>query len=260
MKRIICLALILISFSSCYHVYYSPNTPNAPQLTEKGETRINGHYISGGDSEFEGGEIQVAHAVSDKVGLMLNGFFAGREESNEDDLMENGKGSYVEFAAGSFTTMGNNDRLVADLYLGGGLGSVKSDYARGDISKVNVKKFFLQPSLGYKSNHFEFAVVPRFGVVNWKVKEDNIRTPENSNHKDELDHINRNPNFFVFEPALVVRGGAENFKLQASFCYSANKNTDIVNEGGIAESLVASLGVSFNIRPGKKTKKPVDIR
>jgi hypothetical protein len=260
MKRIISLGLILISFSSCYHVYYSPNTPNAPQLTEKGETRINGLYVSGGDSEFEGGEIQVAHAVSDKVGLMLNGFFAGKEEANEDDLMENGKGSYFEFAAGSFKTMGNNDRLVADLYLGVGLGSVKSDYARGDISRVNVTKFFLQPSLGYKSNHFEFAVVPRIGVVNWNVKENKITTPENSGHKDEMDHINRNPNFFVFEPALIVRGGAENFKLQASLCYSANKNTDIVNEGGIAESLVASLGISFSIHPSGKGKKLGDRR
>jgi hypothetical protein len=54
MKRLICLLMITAAMSSCVHVYYAPNTPNAPLLSEKGETRINALYSAGGYTNYTG--------------------------------------------------------------------------------------------------------------------------------------------------------------------------------------------------------------
>ena len=81
MKRFLLLLSIAAITASCHHVYYAPNTPNRPMLTEKGETRINANYVSGADSEFEGGEVQIAHAVKENLGLMANFFTASKSET-----------------------------------------------------------------------------------------------------------------------------------------------------------------------------------
>src|SRR5687767_8827080 len=105
MKNFIGLLIITAGMTSCAHVYYAPNTPNVPLFTEKGETRINALYASGGNiSSFQGGEIQLAHAVSENVGIMVNGLAGGRTETVSDwdwtstgTHEESGNGSYLEF-------------------------------------------------------------------------------------------------------------------------------------------------------------------
>src|SRR5215203_4384981 len=110
MNKIYSLIAIAITITSCQHVYYAPNSANAPQLSEKGETRLNALYCAGGDSEFSGGELQAAHAVSDKVGVMINFFAAGTSEnvtsiSSNGSHVEKGNGSYIEGAGGYFMTL-----------------------------------------------------------------------------------------------------------------------------------------------------------
>ena len=253
--------LLLISIgallASCHHVYYAPNTPHAPQLSEKGQTRINALYASGGDTEYDGFELQFAHAISKKAGIMLNGFTAGKSENITDysgggSHLEKGKGSYVELAGGMFTTVDPKKKWVADMYGGIGFGGVTNEYGYGDRSKTGITKFFLQPSFGYKGKHFEFALVPRLSLVNWKIKTAAVNSPESEEARNDISIIRSDPSFIAFEPALIIRVGAQNMKLQGALAFSDFRSGGMYYTEGLGESLNASLGVSIYLNGKKK--------
>ena len=258
MKFFILLATGLFC-SSCYHVYYAPNTANAPLLAEKGETRINAVYTNGGYSDFDGGELQLAHAVGKNVGIMINGFTAGKSEEvtdysfsgNNSTQTEKGSGSYIELAGGLFKNFDNKKKWIGEIYGGIGYGSVKNDYGSGDHSKVRDTKVFLQPAIGYKSRNFEVTLAPKVSLVNWKVKENRISS-FNEDVKDALNYISQNPRFFTFEPALLLRGGGQNVEVQLGLSLSKYDVNGLMLVNGLTETLNASLGVSINLKPSSK--------
>jgi hypothetical protein len=262
MKRYTSLLVLVIMTASCTHVYYAPNTANAPLLSEKGETRINALYSAGGVSEFSGGELQVAHAIGKNFGLMVNGMAVSRSDEITDwdfnsgttaSHTEKGNGSYIEFAGGYFTTLDKSKKIVFETYGGFGAGSAKNDYDFGDYSKVNSAKIFIQPSIGYRTNYFEMAVVPKVSFINWNIKEKRISNQGNSD-AGEIVAIESKPHFVAFEPALLLRAGGKDFKAQASLSFS---NTQSSSGSGyrtddLIEGLNASIGISINLRPNKK--------
>jgi hypothetical protein len=262
MKLYTSLFAFAILTASCTHVYYAPNTANAPLLSEKGETRMNALYSAGGVSEFTGGELQFAHAVSKNFGVMMNGMSVSRtDEVSTWDLdpnwnfasethTEKGKGSYIEFAGGYFKTLDNKRKWLFETYGGFGIGTANNDYGFGDHSKVNSNKIFIQPSLGYKSKYFEMAFVPKISFINWKMKESNLSNSNNEYLKTDLSTIEEKPHFTSFEPALLLRGGGANFKVQASLSYSKVQSGATYQD--LVEDLNASIGISINLKPAKK--------
>ena len=219
---------------------------------------MNALYCTGGDSEFGGGELQVAYAITKNVGVMLNGFAAGESEeitsynNTNGSHTESGKGSYIEGAAGYFMALDTKRKWIADIYGGMGLGSVKNDYGFGDNSKVGTTKFFVQPSIGYKSANFEFAFVPKLSLINWKVKDSKIVSSENDGIKAEMAAINSDPSFIAFEPALILRAGGKDLKVQAGVSFSNYSTTSFLFQTGLTESVNGHLGISINIKPKKK--------
>ena len=250
MKIFTLLTSILVA--SCHHVYYAPNTPNAPLLSQKGDTRINALYSAGSDSDFEGGELQFGLAVSGKVRIMINGFFGGVTE-NTGSRDEKGNGTYVELGAGRFAALDEKRRWIGELYGGLGFGSVKNDYGLGDHSQVNIFKPFIQPIVGYKSKYFELAIVPRLSLVTWMVKKNFIGSQENESAKNDLDYISGKPRFFAFEPAFLMRGGGEDVKLQASLSFSRFRSTNVLYSPELTETLNASIGISVNFNATART-------
>lgn len=257
LKLLTILIGLAVTFASCTHVYYAPNTANAPLFTEKGETRINGLVAEGGESQFSGGELQVAHAITNSFGVMVNGMSVSRSEQVDrfswggsyPTHIESGKGSYVEFAGGYFKGLDKSKRVVFETYGGIGFGGVNNDYGYGNYSKVNITKLLIQPSLGYKSKYFETAIVPKLSFVNWHVKESRF---SGSNHEQALTSIESKPNLVAFEPALVLRAGAKDVKFQLSFSTSALVGSGRDKVNGLTEDLNVSFGMSVNLRP--KTK------
>ncbi len=247
------LIIAAITCCSCHHIYYAPNTANAPQLSEKGETRINALYTAGGYSEFQGGELQFAHAVSKNIGVMLNGFAAGKTENvtrflSNRSHVEKGSGAYIEGAGGYFMTLDTKRKWIADIYGGMGLGSVKNDYGFGDNSKVGITKVFVQPSIGFKSTNFEIAFVPKLSLVNWKVTESKISSSENDAIRAEMTAIKSDPSFIAFEPASILRAGGKNFKVQVGFSFSSCNTADALFQNGPTEPITAHLGISINLK------------
>lgn len=251
-------ASIVIS-SSCNHIYYAPNTANAPLFSEKGETKINALYAVGGVSEFSGGELQAAHAVSKSFGVMINGMTAGRSDTWNDlsgrpnsYRNEKGTGSYFEFAGGYFKNFDQEKKWIGEVYSGIGSGSVKNDYDDGNSSKVNSFKFFVQPAVGYKSKYFEVAVIPKLSFINWNVKESHINgSTSNGKVEQDLAAINAKKSFTAFEPALLVRAGGRDIKFQCGLSFSNFTASSAFYSKDLIETLNASVGISINIKPNK---------
>jgi hypothetical protein len=257
MKPLFIPFIALCVLTSCQHIYYAPNTSNAPLFSEKGETRINGLYSTGGDSEYDGAELQFAHAISKNAGIMANAFTASKSEIISDysgggSHTETGKGSYIEFGAGFFKALDIQQKWITEAYGGIGFGSATNVYSFKDESKVGITKIFIQPSIGYKSNYFEFAVVPKISLVNWKVKSERITSPENQDNLDELNAIRSDQAFVAFEPAFLLRGGGKAMKVQLGLSVSGFKTSNMFYSTDLAETVNLSLGVSVNIKPKKK--------
>jgi hypothetical protein len=256
MKQLFILLCLAITAASCQHVYYAPNTANIPMLTEKGETRVNALYSVGGESEFAGGELQVAHALSDKFGLMLNFLSVGESEVPDNygsggSEIESGKGTYIEAAAGYLKPLDARKKWVFEAFGGIGFGGVKNEYEHSDFSRVSTTKIFLQPSLSYKSANFEIGFAPRFSMVNLKIKEEQIST-DNKDALLEMDAIKEKPNFVAFEPALLLRAGGEGVKIHFGLAFSNYSSYDYLLSTVITETLTASIGLSVNIKRSKK--------
>jgi hypothetical protein len=239
---------LLFTLSSCYHVYYSPNTPNVTQLTEKNEVRINAGIISGLESDFSGGDLQLAYAPTQNVGVMVNGFTASRAESTYNGRFEKGSGKYGEFGIGYFGTFDKNKEWTFEVYGGVGGGTVSNDYGMSESSKVSINKLFIQPAVGYKWDHIELAVTTKLAHVNWKVKQ--LKTTDTGVNEDML-YIKYRPEFFNFEPALILRGGGKRIKGQLAITFGSMRLEEYIYEPP-SESAVGYLGVSINLSRKKK--------
>lgn len=94
---------------------------------------------------------------------------------------------------------------------------VENPESKGDIS-ANVLRVGIQPNFGYKSKYFEVALSSR--IVN--LMYNSIEGDLIFNGKNQIDYLTDNKSSFLLEPALTVRGGLENIKLQIQYGYSHN--------------------------------------
>jgi len=240
-----CCALFIsaIIFCSCSHVYYSPNSANVPLFKEKGETRINGYYTLGnnGIDDIKGGEIQLAHAVSDKIGIILNTAFLGASEGS-DYQKDEGHGSLIEVGAGYFKPVEKNS--VFETYGGLGFGSVTNKYSTAGSSKVNFNKFFIQPSFGYSVAHFDIGLVSKFSFMKMSVSETNF-IDENDPYKTfDMADIQANPFSVLWEPSVFLRVGFKTVKAQFQYTPSVN----LTNKTLLQNVAVFSTGLSIALK------------
>lgn len=255
MKFYLILVVIIIGNTSCHHVYYAPNTANVPLLSHKGEARINGLYCTGWDSEFNGGELQLAYAPANHLGFMINRFSGAKSEMVSDiELMsdfgpspggqvEKGHGSYLEFASGYFRSL-RNKNFIVEMYGGYGFGRVDNDYGPSQLTQTNISKFFIQSAIGYKTKRIEFAFAERFGVMNWKFKDSYFYNQYPSLYNYKIAPL------YVLEPSFTVRAGFPNIKLQLSMTHSGVLNTNYYND--VVERMNFAIGASVNFDILKK--------
>ncbi|EJF10024.1 MULTISPECIES: hypothetical protein [Pontibacter] len=109
------LAFTLLFLTTGCVSTYMPNVPNVPMFTEKGELSAAGHITPKGNITFN-----TAYAVTDNIGVMLNGSMLNQERKKRDF-----RHNLVEAGAGYFTTFGPNQNRVLEVY--GGFGGGSSD-------------------------------------------------------------------------------------------------------------------------------------
>lgn len=94
---------------------FMPSVPNVPMFTQKGELSAGGHATLKGNITFN-----TAYAVTDHFGVMLNGSMLTSERDKRDMRY-----NQLEAAGGYFTTFGELNNRVLEVY--GGFGSGSSD-------------------------------------------------------------------------------------------------------------------------------------
>jgi len=229
-KYSIFILLVTIFFQQCTHYYYAPNTVNVPLFQEKGGTKIS--IITGGSDDIGLDEVQFAHSVTDHIGFMVN-------RTKAFDAYENdwGRGYYLEGAIGYFTPLSR--RTVFEIYGGYGDCDTKHQYQSTQIAHTEFDKYFIQPSIGFRSKYFDIALSTRFCTLYFdhlKYREDLIL-----DERKHLDYIRNNRFSYLLEPAITINFGLPNYKLTFQVVNSHNLSHSRIRQG--EENI--SFGIHF---------------
>lgn len=216
-------------FGSCSTNMYVSNTVNAPLLKEKGEIKLNADMNN----------LQAAVAVSDHVGIMINGFY--RDYSGSNNYIH--KGGLAEIGIGYFKPL-DDDPFVVEIFAGAGMGKVSKSEAITNGSEIrnasfegNAAKVFIQPELGYTSRFFDLAFTPRFSFIQYTRFTSNNYT-EAELAADYLDKERLTSTPFAFaEPAVTLRLGYKWLKLQTQYGLTVNIGGGNIRHPGSFSSL-----------------------
>jgi hypothetical protein len=195
-KNITFRALILISVVCLFHAcapVYIPNVINTPMLSNRGEFHAN---LNTGTSGFDP---QLSFAVTDHIGVMLNGSFANR---NPDSTSSHHQHQFCEFGIGYFTRFERIGRF--ETYMGYGRGRINAFYDClfwKSFSNVTYNRVFVQPAIGISSRWFDGSLAIRMAYVD--ISQKDYRTDG-----------------FFMEPALTLKLGYDYFKIVTQWGYS----------------------------------------
>jgi hypothetical protein len=150
-------AFVILILNSCATAYV-PNVVNAPLLTNKGEIQIALHTGTAGTDP------QVTYALSNHIGVMLNGSFANRTSDTTNNFH---KHQFLEIGTGYYTPVGTRGKF--ETFGGVGFGKVKAEYENNlwlSLSNVNFSRIFIQPTIGFTSKIFDGSFSSRFVILN----------------------------------------------------------------------------------------------
>lgn len=239
MKNNIILALLFIaifSFPSCSPKYYVPNTQNVPLLSDRGNFNAT---VCGNSNQLE---VQGAYALTNHLGIMANGsVFIPKNDDNGNG----GKGSLGEVGAGYYMPFLNH--LVFEAYGLVGVGNVENhmpttvDTYPGTTGKINatIMRFGIQPNIGFKTKYFCAAISARISSLNYT----NINGNLTFDNQDQVLYLKSNNSHFIAEPALTLRGGIKNVKVQVQLAGSYN----LTVSDFLQETSLLSVGLNLNL-------------
>jgi hypothetical protein len=251
--RVILLVCSAAGLAGCTHYYYTASVQNVPLFRGKAENIIS--FSTGWGAGEASGEIQAAIAPVNHFGLMA-GFFSGSggDKTNNRNWQ---KSSSFEAGLGYFTQMKNS--WLFEFYGGYGGGSEKHRYSYYDFgyleriyegdSKIDFSRFFFQPAVGWHYREIvDIGFSSRLSFVSFGVITSTLNSEEENKYAVDIIRENRSPLFI--EPALTIRGGYENFKLQVQIIRSINTSDSKL----LFEPARVSIGIIFKLI-GKGNKK-----
>ncbi|KAA9340199.1 hypothetical protein [Adhaeribacter soli] len=216
------LTLGLFLFPACVPKYYAPTGINVPLFQEKNEVSANLSLACTAD--LSGPQAQVGYAFANHFGVIANGtYLSGLTPDNSP----RGYGYLLEAGTGYFATLGKN--LVFETYIGAGTGKVVNKRTDNPFS-IDLKKIYFQPNFGYTSNKVDIAFSPRIVLIKYpdlydgkKYITDIYGYPILENNERLILNDFQEDHFLVFEPAITIRGGWKQTKVQLQAVYSFHK-------------------------------------
>lgn len=249
MKRLTLITLILaVSLSSCTHYYYVANVQNVPLFREKHDFHITGAYGGGDASECT--EVQVAFSPANHFGIMTDFMSATGKNPTWDYITSMNRvtvatGTYFDGAIGYYKTL--KEHGVFEIY--GGLGRCDQHHQYSDLfsnswgsSDLSFTKLFIQPSVGLTFNHFDMAFSTRICRLSFTSINNQIDQTDTYDY-DDLNNL-ANKNYLFLEPALTLRAGWKNVKLQIQYARANINNKPALN---FVEQAHISIGLFIAI-------------
>jgi hypothetical protein len=173
---------------------------NTPMLSNKGELQVS---INSGISGFDP---QISYAITDHIGVMLNGSFSDRTSDSTNDYH---KHQFVEIGTGFYKKIGELGRFES--YGGFGLGNTEGDYSStlwSSHANAQFFRIFIQPSIGLATPYFDGGLATRFVVVSM------------------TQDPNKSTGLF-FEPVITLKLGYKYVKLVSQFGLSLPATEEI---------------------------------
>ena len=209
--QILFFGLILI-LTGCVTLY-KPNPIYSPLLKEKGDLNASALIGASGCGLFN---LQAAYAISDHVGIMIDGMYHTRGSTNDNSSVEKLNMFFAEAGAGYFSTFGNEKNGIFQLYSGSGYGytSDKIDNGNQPYPEVSTKYFniFIQPGLGIKSEYYDIAFDLRANYVRLFDIHAFLYDQFAWWNTDLRFYSDTTIDFMIIEPTLTVRAGGEKLK------------------------------------------------
>jgi len=166
---------------------------------------------------------------------MTNFMSAKGIDNNEESWA---KGTYLDAAIGYYKPLHKSG--VFEIY--GGVGGSKQQHQyRSEIydpgnpaynnlnagtSDLSFIKIFVQPSIGMTFNGFDFAFSTRFNRLSFNKTDNQIDKLSNKYEFDKLYATAQTKNYMFFEPALTIRAGWKNLKVQLQGATASYLNND----------------------------------
>jgi hypothetical protein len=236
MRNSILVTIVFAIFcTSCSQVLYVPNTQNVPMLTKAKQTKVvatGGTFISDAFNNSQGfsGEVQIAHAIKENVGIMANLGTVSIQNSSSTS----GRGNMLELGLGVSKPIGKDFRFETYGVLSGQ--HISNSYesigflleSRNYKVKVNSLRIGVQPAIGYTGKYVECILSNRISNIIFT----NIRVGSNDNVSSPIN--------LLFEPALTFRAGSDPVKVQ----FQIQRSRILVGGVGSQGMSVASIGVT----------------
>lgn len=241
-----------VMLCSCSPYYYSPNKGNVPNIRERNDIRLDAGL--GGGLVMRGADMQLAYAPLNHIGIMVNGALTSSISSTENSFISRreSRSKYLEAALGYFTKLEENKNWVFEVYAGAGKGDYKIFYTVDQTARVNLEKYFIQPSLSFThpNKNIEFSIGSRFSGVKHSLGYSNLIDNvddgwyRSGNLRNNLDQFSA-----YWEPTFRFSGGGKNVKGYVSYTPSVA----MFNAGSIDREFVnISLGVRLTMNTSRK--------
>lgn len=244
MKNSIYVSIIFLTIS-CSPTLYIPNQQVVTSFNEKKETCVSGTIIFDGFGITKGGDISVAHSITNHWALLgkYTHYYARNERTVGPiytHTTTGGKGIGTELGIGYFTKL---KTFNAELWLISGLGSVTNNTSETDVLGNFSSRIFrtaLQPALSYRKKYLEISLSSRLSHLHYY----SIR-----GQYEPYDELLKNtPDYFFMEPALTIRLGMKNLKFQLQYQHAYLLNQGINNENEIFPYMRAVVGMGVVAR------------
>jgi len=213
------LFAIGLIFQSCSPTYIA-NVINTPMLSKKGDLKIAGYLgVSGFDQ-------QAAYALTDNVGLMLNGSFWNLLS---DSISTFPGHLFIEAGSGYYTCLGKYVRL--DTYGGIGFGRLKSSLDNRLLfsgADINSMRMFIQPSIGFTSNICDVVLSSRFVMEN-------------------IYHDSKPISEYFLEPVFTTKLGYEPLKFVWQIGVSFPLKQNLYDVKIYSQLFIFSMGLQYTI-------------
>ncbi len=217
---------LVIFFVSCTPPVYLPNSLNVPLLKEKDEFNI------GLNMSIAGCDFQASRAISENVGIMLNGTYLSDSYELSDHYRNH---KFAEIGIGVFSPYG--EYLLGGIYAGAGLGSnsLKEGMLLGSedaLVSANYTRLFLQPTFGARTEGLEGGFAMRMCYINF--------------HNINYSNIDFLRTKILFEPVVFLRVGPPVIQFQTQFGFSLDPFKDPL-EIPYYNDFIMSLGFNINL-------------
>ena len=239
---------VLSFFTSCSPEIYNANALNVPLLAQKGNAKVSlGITASGEGVGLYNTNLQGAYAISDHIGIMLNGMYHNYTRTYTPFLSntprtDRHKEGFFEAGLGYFGPVGNSTKWRGEIYSGWGMGRSKETNPNSNealLLESPYNRLFLQPSIGFVSRYFDAALSSRVsylsvGKINWVGNTSNGKILRGA----------------TFEPCLTLRVGYNKFKpfMQYSWLFYDDELLPAVAiEGLVSKLFTVQIGISLNL-------------